>query len=283
MTLPRKPLDQPGGDSGPRDSPITEATHGNPFFIQELTRHLQEEGRLVETPVTQALLPELALSIPESLRQVVDHRLSCLSEPAERMLRLAAVCTDGFDFPMLRALTSLDEDTLLEAIDEALAARFITPLEDGAERYDFQHAIVRRALYDTWSPSRRIRLHRTLATSLERIYPDARTRMPPHWLRTTTSPPPFREPRLGFPAPSPLAEARHRFAPEQAAAYLRMARDLAVTLTIAERAAMPPNSPSPKSTPSISMLPWPPQMRPCGCTRNRGRRMASGPVSWLGP
>ena len=113
------------------------------------------------------------------------------------------------------------------------------PLEAGAERYDFQHAIVRRALYDTWSPSRRIRLHRTLATSLERIYPDARTRyaaaLAAHYHISATIP----GAEAGVPcALTAAAEARHRFAPEQAAAYLRMARDLAVTLSIAERAAI---------------------------------------------
>ena len=43
----------------PRDLPITEATAGNPFFIQELTRHLQEEGRRWKPLSPKPLLLEL--------------------------------------------------------------------------------------------------------------------------------------------------------------------------------------------------------------------------------
>ncbi|MDQ3443311.1 MAG: AAA family ATPase, partial [Chloroflexota bacterium] len=152
---------------------VSEATQGNPFFVHEITRHLIESQDLQAVTSVPGSLDGDALSIPESLRQVVDHRLGRLSATAQRMLRLAAVCTDGFDFQMLRALTSLDEGELLDAIDEAMAARLITPIGNDVERYDFQHSLVRRALYDGWSPSRRIRLHRALATSLEQVHHDA--------------------------------------------------------------------------------------------------------------
>ncbi|MBA3276895.1 MAG: DUF2791 family P-loop domain-containing protein, partial [Chloroflexia bacterium] len=216
---------------------VSEATHGNPFFVHEITRHLIEEDRL---PVDSAEAGPAAiaeLSVPESLRQVVDHRLGRLSAAAQRMLRLAAVCTDGFDFPMLRALTSLEEDDLLDAIDEALAARLIAPTGTDVERYDFQHALVRRALYNGWSPSRRIRLHRALATSLEQVHRDARHLYAPalavHYHISASVP----GAEAGVPyALAAARSARRRSAPEQAATYLRMARDMAGTLPVAERA-----------------------------------------------
>lgn len=216
---------------------VSEVTRGNPFFVQEMTRHLIEEHGLSALAGGAGSLVPDDLSIPESLRQVVDHRLQRLSAPAQRMLRLAAVCTDGFDFPVLLALTSLGEDELLDAIDEALAARLIVPAGTGAERYDFQHALVRRALYDGWSASRRIRLHRALATSLEQVHRDARHLYAPalavHYHISASVP----GAEAGVPyALAAARNARRRSAPEQAATYLRMARDLAVTLPVAERA-----------------------------------------------
>jgi predicted ATPase/DNA-binding CsgD family transcriptional regulator len=216
---------------------IGEVTHGNPFFIQELTRHLHEEGRLANGVDHPIAATDRDFTIPESLRQVVDHRLGRLSAPTQRMLRLAAVCTDGFDFPMLRALTSLDEDDLLDAIDEAMAARLIVPVGDEVERYDFLHALVRRTLYDGWSPSRRIRLHRSLATSLEQIYPDAPHRyaaaLAAHYHISASVP----GAEAGVPhALTAARNAQRRFAPEQAASCCRIAHDLAVSLPAAERA-----------------------------------------------
>ncbi|MCD6033351.1 MAG: hypothetical protein K0S78_5537, partial [Thermomicrobiales bacterium] len=218
---------------------VRETTHGNPFYVQELARHLHDEGLLANGRGETSRLERQDVPIPESLRQVVDLRLSRLSAPTQRMLRLAAVCTDGFDFPILRALTSLDEDALLDAIDEALAARLIAPAGTGIERYDFQHALVRRALYDSWSPSRRVRLHRALAQSLEHIHEDA-----PHLYAPAIAA------HYHISASVPGAEAgvthalvaarnaERRSSPEQAASYYRMARDMAVTMPVADRAGI---------------------------------------------
>ena len=217
---------------------VWEAAHGNPFYVQELTRHFYDEGLLTASATRDDTGPDRELSIPDSLRQVVEHRLNRLSAPTQQMLRLAAVCTDGFDFPVLRGLTSLDENGLLDAIDEAIAARLIRPVGEG-ERYEFQHSLVRRALYDSWSPSRRARLHRSLARSLEQAHADAPHLHAPavatHYHISASVP--------GAEAgvPYALAAARHaqqRFAPEQAVTYFRIARDLAIGLPPTERASI---------------------------------------------
>jgi len=218
---------------------VQETTHGNPFYVQELTRHLHEEGQIAASRRPSAFAPASQVSIPESLRQVVDSRLARLSAPTQRMLRLAAVCTDGFDFPILRALTSLPEDDVLDAIDEALAARLIAPVAAEAERYDFQHDLVRRALYDGWSPSRRVRLHRALAESLAQVHKDtphlyARAIAAHYHVSVTV-------PGAEAGVPHALAAARNaqrRFAPEEAATCFRIARDLAAALPAGERAAI---------------------------------------------
>src|SRR5207237_1484367 len=88
------------------------------------------------------------------------------SAHTRQVLALAAACAAGFGVAELRALTALDDEALLDALEEALAAELIRPV--GRERYDFAHALVRHALYERFSPSRRARLHRRLAEALER-------------------------------------------------------------------------------------------------------------------
>ncbi len=148
---------------------ITQETGGNPFFVEELARHLLEEGKL-DAAVAADRLDLRALRVPEGVRQVVRRRLARLSPDAHQLLTHAVVFTGGFDFRVLQVLTELPEEALLDALDEALAAQLIQPVSGPAETYDFVHAIVRYALYDEWSPSRRVRLHRRLAEALEQVY-----------------------------------------------------------------------------------------------------------------
>ena len=55
-------------------------------------------------------------------------------------------------------------------MDEALAAGLIRPVDGKLETYDFVHAIVRHTISDSWSPSRRVRLHRRLAEALAQVH-----------------------------------------------------------------------------------------------------------------
>ncbi len=218
---------------------ISEGTRGNPFFVEAIVRFLIEEGRLVAPDSEPGTIGRTGLIVPESLRLVVDHRLARLAPATQRMLRLAAVCTNGFDFDVLSSLTRLDDEALLEAIDEALAARLIAPVDAASERYDFLHALIRGALYDSWSPSRRAHLHRQLAISLEQIHaqrPDLwAAELTAHYQISASLPGAER----GVPHALTAARAAGRSsAPDQAVSYLRIARDLSANLPAPERAAI---------------------------------------------
>ena len=217
-------------------------TNGNPFFIEELLRHLVDEVRIVagrEGWTAPAGLEDLG--IPEGVRQVVTRRLARLSTDAERLLTHAAVFTGGFDFPVLLALTDLPEDALLDAIDEALGARLIHPVPGGQERYDFVHAIVRHTLTESWSPSRRVRLHRRAAEALVRAYVgrerEHAAELAVQYHRSLSLP--GAEAGLPF-ALTAADEARRRNAVDQVVTFLRMARDLGAGADAATRADILP-------------------------------------------
>jgi DNA-binding CsgD family transcriptional regulator/tetratricopeptide (TPR) repeat protein len=145
---------------------ITRETGGNPFFVAELVRFWRGNDGARRTDGD----PLGAYGIPTSIRDVVRLRFSQLPERTRVMLNVAAIFTDGFDFPLLAEMTDLPEDDLLDAIDEAIDAAFLRPTERRPEHYDFAHAIVRESLAATWNPSRRARLHRRAAEALERIH-----------------------------------------------------------------------------------------------------------------
>lgn len=208
----------------PLSSRIVEAiageTAGNPFFAVALVRHLAEEGH-------DLAADGVAAAIPGSVRDAVGRRLARLSPETAQMLGLACAFSGPFRFEELQVLTELDEDALLGALDEALGAAMLRP-GDG-DGYEFGHAIVRQALYEASSPSRRGRLHRRLAQALEQVHAGNEgqhaAELATQYHRSRSVPGAAHGAAYALAA----ADAAHeRFAYEGAAEFLRMARDLAV-------------------------------------------------------
>jgi DNA-binding NarL/FixJ family response regulator len=219
---------------------ISRETDGNPFFAGELLRHLLEEGRLVERDGRWAAEGSLdELGIPEGVRHVVLRRLSNLSPETNQLLGYAAVFTGGFDFRVLQALTELPEETLLDGLDEVLAAGLIRPIDGKSETYDFVHAIVRHAISDGWGPSRRVRLHRRLAEALERVHAgrelDVAAELAFQYHESATLPGAAKGILYALAAAD---RAKASSAREQAVTFLRMARDLAEDVDYGSRGSI---------------------------------------------
>jgi DNA-binding SARP family transcriptional activator len=140
-------------------------TAGNPFFLNEIVRSLWESGDF-DPSVIDAWPTDVR--IPSAARDVVLRRVARLSDDAQRVLTVAAVVGSEFDVGVFEELADLDIDAVLTALEEAGGAHLID--EAGANRFSFAHAIVRGALYDQLSESRRVRLHGRVAEALERLY-----------------------------------------------------------------------------------------------------------------
>lgn len=140
-------------------------THGNPFFVREVARHLVEDSGLRPGPDGR-LRAALPLSgVPEGVRQVIVWRRRRLSAVANRLLDVAAAVEGPFLYEAVRAGAGLSDAEGLAALDDALRAGLVVPdLEP--ERYEFTHALIRHAAYQELNPSRRLRLHRDLAAAL---------------------------------------------------------------------------------------------------------------------
>ncbi len=218
---------------------ITAETKGNPFFIEELLRHLVDEAQSTGGGDWSVSGDFTKVAVPEGVRQVVNRRVGRLSEETQRLLTHASIFTGGVDFAVLQAMLDRPEETLLDAIDEALAARMLEPAAAGVERYDFVHSIVRHTLSETWSPSRRVRLHRRAAEALSAAYAGREREhageLAVQYHRSASLP----GASAGIPFALQAAEqASKAFARETIVAYLRIARDLAVTETAERRASI---------------------------------------------
>ena len=128
-------------------------TEGNPFFIEEVVRHLRAGGGRVHATgsLTEA-------GVPDGVREVTARRLRRLGAPTRQALQVAAVIGREFEFDVLAAVTPLDDDVLVSALEEGVEARVLREA-DRVGRYAFTHALVRATLYDGLSQLRRARLH----------------------------------------------------------------------------------------------------------------------------
>jgi DNA-binding CsgD family transcriptional regulator len=147
---------------------LHQQTEGNPLFLREIVRFLEQQGILnAEIKAPGAALP-LVIRVPEGLKEVIGRRLNLLSPACNEVLALASVIGRNFSLDVLtRAATQLAADEVIEALDEALAAHIINDAGNG--RYQFIHNLVRVTLYDELSASVRRRMHRTVGTALEAL------------------------------------------------------------------------------------------------------------------
>jgi len=147
-------------------------TEGNPFFVEELFRHLEEENRLYDSSGQfHSELKIGELDAPPSVRLVVARRLARLSDLTQEMLATAAVIGRFFSFEILQASMEADANSILECVEEAEKAGLVFSIaENSKARFEFSHELTRQAVLAGLSAARRQRLHLEVAEAIERTY-----------------------------------------------------------------------------------------------------------------
>lgn len=128
---------------------------GNPFLVEQLARHLEEVGAADDG------------GPPPEAREIVMRRVERLPEGAGELLARAALIGRDFDLAILERTTPLDEDRVIALLDAAVAAGLLDESETVPGRYSFVHALLRDALADHLSLTRRTRVHRDIGEAIE--------------------------------------------------------------------------------------------------------------------
>ncbi|MCZ6890321.1 MAG: AAA family ATPase [Gammaproteobacteria bacterium] len=146
-------------------------TEGNPFFVEEVYRHLTETGKLLDEHGDFRSMVEISdTEVPRSLLLVIEQRLQRVSEMCRKALTTAAVIGRDFQFEVLAAASELGDDELLDAIEEAESATLVNDVSREREaRYQFEHEQIRQTLLNGLSFVRRQRTHLRIADAIETV------------------------------------------------------------------------------------------------------------------
>ena len=152
---------------------IHERTGGNPFFVEEISSALIEEGT-VQLKDKKAILTKSIenLSFPTTIQAVIRARLDRLDGSTRQSLRLASVIGREFTRRILEQIS--DSTEMLSASLETLKNIELiqqTRVVPEAE-YLFKHVITQEVTYETLLKLKRKELHGLVGQAIEKLYMD---------------------------------------------------------------------------------------------------------------
>ncbi len=143
---------------------LAEESQGNPLFVVESLRMLNETGGLVLFN-DQWRLSVDELGIPPKIRDIVLQRAGLLLRSQRRVLEAASVIGEGFNVGILGSVLGLGSFELIETLDAiAKATSFVYCVGD---LYWFDHSRSREAIYEEISPALKREYHAKVAETLE--------------------------------------------------------------------------------------------------------------------
>jgi ATP/maltotriose-dependent transcriptional regulator MalT len=134
---------------------------GNPFYLLQLARAGQENG-----PRSSGQVWIEVAGVPAAVRSAIADELDELEPGVRAFAQAAAVVGDPFEFDVAVAAAAMPEGRAGAALDE-LVARDVVRAGEVPRRFRFRHPLVRKAVYATCPPGKRLVCHERAAGALD--------------------------------------------------------------------------------------------------------------------
>ena len=147
---------------------------GNPFFLEEVVRTLDEakvlRGDRGRYQLTQ---PVQSIQVPATVQLMLMARIDRLFPEDKRILQIASVVGKDVPFALLQEIAGYPEEALRRGLDHLQAAEFL--YEAGLFpdlEYTFKHALTHEVTYGGLLQDRRRELHARIVNAIEALHRD---------------------------------------------------------------------------------------------------------------
>ena len=147
---------------------LIQRSEGNPYFIEQIIRYLQEEKKVEFASTGWQLASQVESAfLPGDIRSVLMARLDQLDHKVRESVQTAAVLGQVFEVQVLNRIWEGDPQTQ-SMLQEAEKAAVLLKIDN--LRYSFSHGLLRDSAYEMQTQARRRELHRAALGALEEIY-----------------------------------------------------------------------------------------------------------------
>ena len=158
---------------------IVSRCEGVPLYAEEITKAVLDLGVLVERSdayEAQGRLPSDL--VPATVHSTLTARLDSLEE-AKPIAQLAAIIGREFRLDLLAAVFTEPRKLLMQGLDRLLDAGIIYPTDtSGNSSFEFKHALLQDAAYQSLLKSARRQQHRKIAETLSTEFQSEAKRRP---------------------------------------------------------------------------------------------------------
>ncbi len=158
------------GVSAPVRELLVEKGAGNPLYVEEILRQLQETGGLLVED-GEVRLRHADVKVPATIHDIIAARVDRLGEPVKLVLQAAAVIGRRFGVSLLSRVLGTPAEHAARSLEDLHRLDFVFPSASDPElMYSFKHALTQDVVYGSLLERRRRQYHAAVGTGLEALY-----------------------------------------------------------------------------------------------------------------
>ncbi len=149
------------------ESELVSHAAGNPWVLEERLKAMIESGAIYRQNGVYQWRHSMQ-SLPESLNDLLAHRIEALSPQTLEFARAASVLGRAWQYEDVRQLLEWDDDQALDSLESLTRARLATEIPgSNGEGFRFTHPLYSEILLEGIMALKRRRLHKKAAVLLE--------------------------------------------------------------------------------------------------------------------
>ena len=151
-------------------SVLMDNSAGNPLYVEEILRQLQETDGLAIVD-GEVRLRSAGVTVPASIHDIIAARIDRVADELKRVLQGAAVIGRRFGVSLLSRVLGAPGEPIRQHLAELHRLDFIFPAADDPELlYSFKHALTQDVVYGSVLERRRREYHAAAAVGFEELY-----------------------------------------------------------------------------------------------------------------